>query len=192
MIGVTIILSQDIAVPAFAKFYKSFSFPLALNFLVLYALNFDLISCFRLSLFVALCHLLTTKKRMEYTTWIYLEHWIKTSLLVTYSALSLTLFVSFDSIIFRVFLALALPAVAQLLRTISFDIEPFLHNSWANRTSLEVLLIAHASVCWILFVWGWKSMFFLATTFSIVIVLSFRFTSRSVRPHWLFHGVRAP
>jgi hypothetical protein len=188
MIGVTIILSQDIAVPAFAKFYKSFSFPLALNFLVLYALNFDLISCFRLSLFVALCHLLTTKKRMEYTTWIYLEHWIKTTLLVTYSALSLTLFVSFDSIIFRVFLALALPAVAQLLRTISFDIEPFLHNSWANRTSLEVLLIAHASVCWVLFVWGWKSMFFLATTFSIVVVLSFRFSSRSVRPHWLFHG----
>ena len=57
IIGVTIILSLDIAVPAFARFYKSFSFPLALNFLVLYALSFDLVSCFRLSLFVALCHL---------------------------------------------------------------------------------------------------------------------------------------
>jgi hypothetical protein len=180
IIGVTIILSLDIAVPAFAKFDKSFSFPLALNFLVLYALSFDLISCFRLSLFVALCHLLTTKKRMEYTTWIYLEQWIKTTILATYSALSLTLFVSFDSTIFRVFLALALPAVVQLLRTISFDINPFLHNSWAKRTSLEVLLIAHASVCWVLFVWGWKSMFFLAATFSIVVVLIFRFSSRSV------------
>ena len=64
IIGVTIILSLDIAVPAFAKFYKSFSFPLALNFLVLYALSFDLISCFRLSLFVALCHLPGERQRI--------------------------------------------------------------------------------------------------------------------------------
>ena len=172
-------------------FAKKLSVALGLNFLALFTMNFDLMSCFRFSLFLALCYFVVFKPQQEAESWSQLEQFLKTALLVVYSALSLTLFVSYNFLIFRVFLVIALLAVALLIRTINFDLKSFLDKSWSKRTSWELLVIAHASTCWVLFFWGWNSFLFLAMTFTFVAVLNFYFSSQSLNLRWIIRGFSA-
>ncbi len=169
-------------------FAKKLSAALALNFLALFAMNFDLMSCFRFSLFLALCYFVAFKPQQEAQSWSQLEHFLKSALLVLYSALSLTLFVSYNLMIFRVFLVIALLVVALLIRTVNFDLKSFLDKSWSKCTSWELLVIAHASTYWVLFFWGWKSFLFLAMAFTFVAVLNFYFSSRSLNLRWIIRG----
>jgi len=50
-------------------FAKKISAALALNFLALFAMTFDLMSCFRFSLFLALCYFVAFKPQQEAQSW---------------------------------------------------------------------------------------------------------------------------
>ena len=160
-----------------------------INFLTPFALNFDLTTCLRLSFFLLLVYLVTLEKQRETTASLYLEQSIKVGLLVAYSAFSWTLFVSFDSVIFRLCLILSSPAIVFLIRAVRFDVMPVSHKSWASRTPVEVSLITLISVYWILFIWGWKSFLFAAIALSCVVVLNVRLFARYARKRLLIRGI---
>jgi hypothetical protein len=160
-----------------------------INLLTLFALNFELNTCLRLSFFFLLVYLVTIEKQRETTASFYLEQSIKAGLFVAYSAFSWTLFVSFDSVIFRLCLILSSPAIVFLIRAVHFDVMPVSHKSWTRRTPVEVSLITLISVYWILFIWGWKSLLFAAIAFTCVVVLNTRLFARFARKRLLIQGI---
>ena len=156
------------------------------NFFALYAMNFDLITCLRISVFISFVYFLMSKLHSQTNNGVYLENSIKVALQVAYLAFSLTLFVSFESAIFRFALIFLFPIILLLLRTINFCIQTTAHESWRNRSSSEIYLIAQTLVYWVLFFWGWKSFLFTALAFTFVIVLKRFFWSHKAGSVILF------
>jgi hypothetical protein len=187
--GVKIETSQSRIFPYWKKLCKAMFLVFAINFLTSFALNFELITCLRLSFFFLLVYLVTVEKQRETTAIFYLEQSIKVGLLVAYSAFSWTLFLSFDSVIFRLCLILSSPAIVFLIRAVRFDVIPVSHKSWARRTSVDLYLITLMSVFWILFIWGWKSLLFAAIALTCVVVLNNRLFTRFAMKRLLIQGI---
>ena len=157
------------------QFYQELLPVFGCTYLTFYTLDCKLDTCLRLSVFFLFAYYLTTKRSNELVPTFILENLIKMTILVAWFAFAWTLFISIQSVIFRLFLILSLPTLVFLVRTISFDLKTISKNNLAQFASLDMFLITQATTFWILFLWGWKSTFYIATSLSVILIVKFQF-----------------
>ena len=107
-----------------------------------------------------------------------LEVFIRACLVLGLMAFSVTISVTLGGFYILVF-GLLFVYISLLIRTIRFDIFTNCHNSWANRSAIDLLLISQSLIYWVLFLWGWKSMFFIAISFTATIFSLFYYRRSS-------------
>jgi hypothetical protein len=111
-------------------------------------------------------------RSLNFMSTVLLEVFIKACLVLGLMAFSVTISVTLGGFYIMAF-GLLFVGLFLLIRTMRLDIFENSHNSWANRSAIELLLISQSLICWVLFLWGWKSMFFIASSFTVTIFLLF-------------------
>jgi hypothetical protein len=136
------------------------------------------IECFRLAICITAIGLLVCSRSLGFTRMVMLEVFIRACLVLGLMAFIVTISVTLGGFYIVVF-GLLFAGIFLLIRTIRFDIFANSHSSWANRSAIELLLISQSLIYWVLFLWGWKSMLFIAISFTATIFLLFSFRRNS-------------